>query len=89
MAESGSTITEALFGKKVEDVVWQDREIRFDLGPQELQCRRGEMALKSTVGMSGVPQLACSLCPSSAWTSVDNHAVPNLGFILYLLGLTL
>jgi hypothetical protein len=59
MAEPGS-ITEALFGKKVEDAVWQDREIRFDLGPQELQCRRGEVALKSMVGWNLAAERAWS-----------------------------
>jgi hypothetical protein len=49
MADAGPRLSEALFGKKADDAVWQDREIRFDLAPQELQCRRGELPLKSLV----------------------------------------
>jgi hypothetical protein len=30
-----------------QEFVWQDREIIFDAKPQQLQCRRGEVAIDS------------------------------------------
>lgn len=32
---------------KDEDYVWQDREIRFDTKPAQLECRKGEIAIDS------------------------------------------
>lgn len=29
------------------DVVWQDREVRFDSAPREMQCRKGEVVIDS------------------------------------------
>ncbi len=42
-------MTEQIFGKKAEEFLWQDREIRFDLPPVDLQCRRGENVLHTLV----------------------------------------
>ena len=67
MADAGPKLSEALFGKRADEAVWQDREIRFDLGPQELQCRRGELPLKS---------LVC--CPASiqCHSLIHYHSLP-------------
>lgn len=50
---------EALFGSspKGQLVVWQDREIRFDVGAAELACRTGEVVVDRLV--SG---LCCQNC---------------------------
>lgn len=32
---------------KTEDDVWQDREIRFDSPPCQMQCRKGEVMIDS------------------------------------------
>uniref|UniRef100_A0A383W0W7 BBSome complex member BBS5 PH domain-containing protein n=1 Tax=Tetradesmus obliquus TaxID=3088 RepID=A0A383W0W7_TETOB len=42
----GPSLAEALFGKKADEV-WQDREVRFDVAPAQLQCRRGEEVLEN------------------------------------------
>jgi hypothetical protein len=49
----GPSLTEALFGKK-PDEVWQDREVRFDVAAAQLQCRRGEEVLDTFVSTSFV-----------------------------------
>lgn len=32
---------------KADGVVWQDREVRFDSPPAEMQCRKGEVVIDS------------------------------------------
>lgn len=32
---------------KADEVVWQDREVRFDSPPGEMQCRKGEVVVDS------------------------------------------
>ncbi|CAN0397495.1 unnamed protein product [Ectocarpus sp. 12 AP-2014] len=32
---------------KADEVVWQDREVRFDSMPAEMQCRKGEVVIDS------------------------------------------
>lgn len=34
-------------GAAAQEFVWQDREIIFDAKPQQLECRRGEVAIDS------------------------------------------
>ncbi|KIY91461.1 Bardet-Biedl syndrome 5 protein [Monoraphidium neglectum] len=59
--ERAPSLAESLFGRRAEPEVWQDREVRFDLGPAELQCRRGEEVLdyldcvEDTKGNNGEP----------------------------------
>eukprot|EP00877_Chromochloris_zofingiensis_P005448 jgi/Chrzof1/14904/Cz09g20050.t1 len=45
MSDPPTSLAEALFGKRTDDSVWQDRDIRFDIAPPELQCRGGEQVL--------------------------------------------
>jgi hypothetical protein len=53
-----SAMSDALFGRKPDEAIWQDREIRFDLGAHELLLRRGEAALKSLVSFPSAGQRA-------------------------------
>lgn len=32
---------------KMHEIVWQDREVRFDSLPEQMQCRKGEMVIDS------------------------------------------
>lgn len=32
---------------KADEIVWQDREVRFDSQPAEMQCRKGEVVIDS------------------------------------------
>ena len=32
---------------KADEIVWQDREVRFDSPPAEMQCRKGEVVIDS------------------------------------------
>jgi hypothetical protein len=48
--ERAASLTETLFGRPPPPEVWQDREVRFDLAPAELACRRGEEVLDFLVG---------------------------------------
>lgn len=32
---------------KADEAVWQDREVRFDSLPAEMQCRKGEVVIDS------------------------------------------
>jgi hypothetical protein len=59
--ERAPSLAESLFGRRAEPEVWQDREVRFDLGPAELQCRRGEEVLDYLVrsAASGACCLGC------------------------------
>lgn len=38
--------------------IWQDREIRFDANPAELECRRGEVLIEALVRGWQVPDNA-------------------------------
>lgn len=32
---------------RADEAVWQDREVRFDSSPEEMQCRKGEVVVDS------------------------------------------
>ncbi|KAI8470367.1 MAG: Bardet-Biedl syndrome 5 protein [Monoraphidium minutum] len=60
--EKAPSLAETLFGRRGPDPeVWQDREVRFDLAPADLACRRGEDVLdymehvEDTKGNNGEP----------------------------------
>lgn len=62
MSDPPTSLAEALFGKRTDDSVWQDRDIRFDIAPPELQCRGGEQVLHTVVSaLFGV------------WVTARNH----------------
>ena len=55
-----------------DETVWQDREVRFDLLPGQLQCRKGEVtidsinAVEDTKGNNGekgrIPRISLKTC---------------------------
>lgn len=54
----------SLFGRVPEEV-WQDREIRFDAPPAQLQPRRGEEVLETLVrslALQAAARAACMRC---------------------------
>lgn len=57
--ETASSLTETLFGRRPDPEIWQDREIRFDVGAADLQCRKGEEVLDYLVRRLGEGSKGC------------------------------
>ena len=69
---SSFNLTEALFGKRPEEGVWQDIEIRFDSPQHELVTRKGEDVLEYLVGpSSSLPAPCTTMHPA------DGDCVPS------------
>lgn len=73
----GRSLAEALFGKKADEV-WQDREVRFDVAPAQLQCRRGEEVLETFVSTLCLWEAASSAATHAAAAAVAAACNPKL-----------
>lgn len=67
---------------KADEVVWQDREVRFDSPPAEMQCRKGEVVIdsinsvedtKGNNGERGVCEILCTIQQYSSTPSTSRR----------------